>query len=221
MQEIKRVMNTNYTLLPQQKQAVEFAKGKNRVGLAMDMRTGKTLSTLHILLVDRGEKDILVVCPSKGKGVWQKQLKDFFGMESKTIDKIEEAKNIKKIEGIMITSPKVAQHLNPVGNASVVVDEVHKMRGGQQFSALKYLCDKAKNVVVLSGTPAVKRPSDLYSPLRLLHHWCAYKVGGEKYDGRDEKSKYSFLGYFCYSGSVYNKYADRHIALYNGLSNCR
>ena len=100
---------------------------------------------------------------------------------------------------------------------NIICDEIHMSKGGVTFDILKKHCDRARNVVLLSATPADNRPRDLYSMFRLLKHPVAYLSGGEQYD-KDEKKKYSFLYKFCFSGYVKIS-GGKRVQQYSGLKN--
>lgn len=207
----------NYQLKPHQQEAIDFSQGKNRICLAMKMRTGKTLTSLHIMLVEKKVERLIIICPVGVIEEWKRQLKEFFDIQPLEIRTREEAQEIERHKGIVITTPKLATDLKKKRYDGVIIDEAHKMKGGEQFEALKMVCDLADYVIAMSGTPAVNRPKDLYSIFRLCQHDCAFLKGAECY-GKAEKMMYSFLGRFCYAGTVRTK-GGRNIKQYTALKN--
>lgn len=211
-----------YTLFDHQKKAVEFAKNKSRFALLMAPRSGKTLTSLHILIKERGEKNVFIVCPTKVKTVWKKEVEKYFpDMRITIVNKTLEAEQLSSIYGVCIISPKLLKSVSGPVSGNIICDESHLSKGGQILNVLKKHCDHARNVIILSATPADNRPRDLYSVFRLLKHPVAYLSGGEQYKG-DESKKYSFLYRFCFSGYVNVRTARgkmRTVQQYSGLKN--
>jgi SNF2 family DNA or RNA helicase len=70
------------------------------------------------------------------------------------------------------TTPKVTQMKWDI----IVIDEVHKLKGGANangptaiFTAVKNLCEKAEYVLMLSGTPMVNAPEEMWSYLHIFN----------------------------------------------------
>ena len=98
----------NYTLFEHQKEAVAFAENKPRFALLMAPRSGKTLTSLHILIEERSQKNIFIVCPTKVKQVWKSEVEKYFPqMQVTIINTSIESMRLRSIEGICIISPKL------------------------------------------------------------------------------------------------------------------
>ena len=183
----------NYTLFDHQKEAVAFGMNRNRFALLMAPRSGKTLTSLHILLKEKQEDNVFIVCPTKVKPVWRSEVEKYFpGTQIVVINKTFEAEQLSAVNGVCIISPKLLKSVREPVCANIICDESHLSKGGHTLNVLKKHCDSARNVIILSATPADNRPKDLYSVFRLLKHPIAYISGGEQYR-RDEKMKYSFF----------------------------
>ena len=206
-------MKARYELFPHQQEAIKKMSGRKRFALIMQPRSGKTLASLHILIKRKKQKNMLLVVPSGTMTTWEKEIKKFFGIEAYRVTTIGEAEKLKKIEGIVLITRKLLCYLKASAR-NLIVDEIHLIKGGDQFNALKRHADKAENVIALSGTPADNRPKDLYGLFRILHHECAYDPTGVKYSG-DEAKKYQFLNRFCRSRTI--TVNGRQIQQYEGL----
>ena len=187
-----------YTLKPHQLEAIEFAKTRPRVCFAMQMRSGKTLAALHTTIVERGHKNILIICNRKGKDVWADEVKKWFDLDLVDVNNGYDAEKITEIQGIKAITPRLICKLSLTKPAdAIIIDEIHLFKGGQQFVDICKESDHAKSVIVLSGTPANNRPKDLYSTFRILKHQYAYSP-----EVKDSNTKYSFLHTFCRSGTI-------------------
>ena len=202
-----------YILKPHQEEAVKFASTRPRVCFAMKMRSGKTLASLHTTIVERGHKDILIVCNRKGKQVWADEVKKWFDLDTIDVLTGEDAESITEIEGIVLITPRLIAKLSlSVPVDAVIVDEIHLFKGGQQFADVCEKTDDAKSVIVLSGTPANNRPKDLYSTFRILKNSYAYSPSL-----KEKSMQYSFLHTFCRSGTI--QINGRTVHKFDGLIN--
>ena len=201
---------SNYTLHPHQQQAVEFSKNRDRFCLAMDMRTGKTLTSLHILLKERKHEKLLVIAPKKVLSVWSLEMMEKLDVIPEIVTSGDEARSASKFP--IIISPRLVQHLK-VDPDAVICDEVHLYKGGEQYKQILKKTDSAKSLIVLSATTVNNRPKDLYATLRLVKHQSAYSKEGVS----DSSMKYSFLHTFCRSGTITIK--GRNIHQFNGVRN--
>eukprot|EP01039_Chlorochromonas_danica_P004917 gene4917-5397_t len=80
----------------------------------------------------------------------------------------------------------------------VIIDESHyiKSRRAQRTRLLLPLLHRAKHAVLLSGTPALSRPRELFTQLHALSpkQWTDFKTFGKRYCVDQEKSSKSALG---------------------------
>ncbi|XP_039312254.1 SWI/SNF-related matrix-associated actin-dependent regulator of chromatin subfamily A-like protein 1 isoform X3 [Solenopsis invicta] len=75
----------------------------------------------------------------------------------------------------------------------VILDESHVLKSRQtaRFQTVRRICTHARHIVLLTGTPALSRPSELYSQISLIMpHFLSYEDYGERYCA-GERSTYT------------------------------
>ena len=137
---------------------------------------GKTLTSLAVWKVLREKEEVgklLVVCPRSAFESWQTEPKESFG-DSGTVEvysgeilsitaeiclvNYEQLENSSRLEYLKAW---VGQN-----NSALVVDEAHRIKGGQRsirWNAVRALAKVASRVDVLTGTPMPQGPRDLTS----------------------------------------------------------
>ena len=157
------------TLFQYQKEGVAaaFDKFGGRVLLADDMGLGKTRQALSFIghcLPAR----VLIMCPSYLRYHWTHALKEWLGIDGQLVKKGKE-----KLEGdTCIVSYDMLKALNiPTGVFDVVIcDESHyvKSRKTKRTKATTPLVRSANFAMLITGTPALNRPIELFAQLNML-----------------------------------------------------
>ena len=158
-------------LYPFQEEAVAFAKQNRNVILAHEMGLGKTLIAIRAI-----EKfPVLVVCPNSLKWFWQQQFRiwrnDRFSVG--IFDgSVGASPSASMNFGIYIIHYEALRKWWPVlakiSWGAIIVDEAHRIknRKAQQTKAIKKLSAPMK--LLLTGTPIINRPDELWSLLHFL-----------------------------------------------------
>jgi SWI/SNF-related matrix-associated actin-dependent regulator 1 of chromatin subfamily A len=157
------------TLFEYQKEGIE--KIINQYGgrclLADDMGLGKTRQALAFISHCQPAR-VLVVCPSYLRYHWKHALHEWIGLESQLVKKGNEHLE----EDVCVVSYDMLHALNiPGGIFDVVVcDESHyvKSRKTKRTKAITPLVRSAKRALLITGTPALNRPIELFSQLYML-----------------------------------------------------
>jgi SNF2 family DNA or RNA helicase len=173
-----------------QRQAFWFARDLPACMLALDMGCGKSKVAVD-LIVNRGHKRILIICPGSVVGVWPKQFRTHAGKpvnvvplrkEDSVARKTEEARQVMALaklrnEPIAIVINYESAWREPfctwsktAGFDFVILDESHRIKspGGR---ASMYCGDLGKKVpyrLCLTGTPMPHSPLDVYAQYRFL-----------------------------------------------------
>ena len=157
------------SLFPYQKSGVEWAINNYgaRCLLADDMGLGKTRQALafigHYLPMTT-----LVVCPSYLRFHWQHALKEWLDCDSQLVKRGKESLT----DDICIVSYDMLHALNidPGLFEMIICDESHyvKSRKTKRTKALTPLVRSAQKVLLMTGTPALSRPIELFSQLFML-----------------------------------------------------
>lgn len=160
------------SLLPFQRAGVNFAIAKGgRLLLADDMGLGKTVQAICIAAFYRKEWPLLVVVPSSVRFTWEQAFLQWLpSLSADRINVVVTGKDrltaglvniisfdlLSKMEKQLKTSFKV-----------VIVDESHFLKNSKtaRCRAAMPILKMAKRVILLSGTPAMSRPAELYTQI--------------------------------------------------------
>ncbi|KAG8520838.1 SWI/SNF-related matrix-associated actin-dependent regulator of chromatin subfamily A-like protein 1 [Galemys pyrenaicus] len=160
------------SLLPFQRAGVNFAIAKRgRLLLADDMGLGKTIQAICIAAFYRKEWPLLVVVPSSVRFTWEQAFLrwlPFLGPD--TINVVVTGKDRLRAGLVNIISfdllSKLEKQLQTPFKV-VIIDESHFLKNSKtaRCRAALPLLKVAKRVILLSGTPAMSRPSELYTQI--------------------------------------------------------
>ena len=156
-------------LFPYQKEGVAaaFDRYGGRCLLADDMGLGKTRQALAFIghcLPAR----VLVICPSYLRYQWTHALKEWLDLDGQLVKK---GKETLEGEACIVSYDMLAALKIPTGVFEVVVcDESHyvKSRKTKRTKACTPLVKSAKFAMLVTGTPALNRPIELFSQLMML-----------------------------------------------------
>uniref|UniRef100_A0A8C5DWV4 Zinc finger, RAN-binding domain containing 3 n=1 Tax=Gouania willdenowi TaxID=441366 RepID=A0A8C5DWV4_GOUWI len=165
-------------LMPFQREGVEFALSKDGRWMGL----GKTVQAIAVACAYRGEWPLLVVTPSSLKYPWIEELErwvpelqpgDINLVESKTDTISINSSQVTVLGYGLLTTDAHAliQALNRRRFAVVVVDESHylKSRNAARTKILLPLIQGATRAVLLTGTPALGRPEELFMQIEALY----------------------------------------------------
>lgn len=176
------LLRINMKLRDYQEEAVSFAKQRRFSYLGIPCRGGKTLTALTVV---NDCKKVLIVCPPSLYHIWVDEIIKiygcFIGSSIYLFDKRKEEEIPHKF--VIISYEKATQvfYKNIISKLefdSFIVDEAHRLKNysTKRTQALigwkketGFLLDpKFKRGVLLSGTPMMQRPVELYAPMRGL-----------------------------------------------------
>lgn len=205
------------TALPYQQIGADFLYTKKRALLADEMGVGKTLQA--VLAALKANVPTVVICPASIKVNWAREI----------IDQDEHAQ-------IQIVEPGNQIHDYATGNGSkwlivnydmldkygdegikllidyktLIVDEAHSIKENTTLRTKATLAigKHADNIYLITGTPILNRPIELYTLLKLLRHPITLTK-----QGKDNWYGYAFRycnGYFReVKRWVFNKYTGK------------
>ncbi|XP_074607490.1 uncharacterized protein LOC141860323 isoform X2 [Acropora palmata] len=207
------------SLLGFQKEGVRFGISKQgRCLIADEMGLGKTLQAISIAYYFKSAWPLLIVVPSSVKFSWIDEIEKWLPeVEPHDINLIQSGSDISNLGRAVIhvigygllsaaTSRLLIEALTSHKFNIVILDESHylKERKATRTKRLHQLCKKAKHAILLSGTPSLARPRELYTQLDIV---CPGKFG----------SFSSFVKRYCDAHSVYYR-GERHFDT-SGASN--
>ncbi|NWR69179.1 SMAL1 protein, partial [Centropus unirufus] len=160
------------SLMPFQREGVNFAILRNgRLLLADDMGLGKTIQAICIAAYYRKEWPLLVVTPSSVRFTWAEAFHRWLpSLSPDSTNVIVTGKDNLTASLINIISfdllSKMDRQLKSTFHV-VIVDESHFLKNIKtaRCRAAMPLLKAAKRVILLSGTPAMSRPAELYTQI--------------------------------------------------------
>uniref|UniRef100_A0AAQ5X9G4 SWI/SNF-related matrix-associated actin-dependent regulator of chromatin subfamily A-like protein 1 n=1 Tax=Amphiprion ocellaris TaxID=80972 RepID=A0AAQ5X9G4_AMPOC len=161
------------SLMPFQREGVNFAVFKQgRLLLADDMGLGKTIQAICIAAYYRNEWPLLVVAPSSVRFTWAEAFRRWLpSLSPDSINVVVKAKDNLRSGLISIISYDLLSRMEKQqkGNSFnvLIMDESHFLKNMKtaRCKAALPLLKAAKRVILLSGTPAMSRPSELYTQI--------------------------------------------------------
>uniref|UniRef100_A0A4W3HR01 Zinc finger RANBP2-type containing 3 n=1 Tax=Callorhinchus milii TaxID=7868 RepID=A0A4W3HR01_CALMI len=170
-------------LLPFQKEGIKFALERNgRCMLADEMGLGKTIQAIAVAYMYKAEWPLLIVVPSSLKYPWIEEIEKWIPeLNPEDVNLIDNKTDIGRIQtskvtilgyGLLTTDARMLidalceQHFQVV-----IVDESHymKSRNAARSTILAPIVQKAARAVLLTGTPALGRPEELFMQIDALY----------------------------------------------------
>jgi SWI/SNF-related matrix-associated actin-dependent regulator 1 of chromatin subfamily A len=157
-----------------QREGVEMALSRNgRVMLADDMGLGKSIQALAIAVFYRLEWPLLIVTPASMVASWHEQVKRW--IPSVSVDTIRVVYDGKGgLDGLVnILSYDLAVKLLPATACRfgvIIADESHALKNSdsKRSKVLVPFLKQAGRAILLSGTPALSRPLELYPQIQAV-----------------------------------------------------
>ncbi|KAK6183076.1 hypothetical protein SNE40_010622 [Patella caerulea] len=163
-----------------QKEGIEFAVNKNgRVLIADEMGLGKTIQAISVAYYYKSEWPLLIIVPSSLRYCWieeiEKWLPDVHPHDINLIQMGNDAKCISSCKITIVTYGLLSKSTSRIVKEAltnqkfqvVICDESHYIRNNKTASAKAVvpLVQAAERRILLSGTPALSKPVELYSQL--------------------------------------------------------
>ena len=203
----------------------------NRMLIGSDMGTGKTF--ISILVGESINTPKLVICPESLRLNWRKEIKNVVPNANIRILYSKDDFDITKdnipdwtITGYK-TVTKFVKQLAELKYNCIFIDEAHNCKavnnygkpGSKRAEAVLTLCDKAKHVYPMTGTPIPTRNKDLFNVFRMLNirklgntdltgKWGFYQYGQKFCDGH--RGSY---GWMC-DGNSCSDELHNHLSFY-------
>ena len=172
-----------------------------RALIADDMGLGKTLQAIALSKY-YGYTKVLVICPAYLRYNWKAEFNKWLGVEEVCL--IKKGKDVLQGYPVIISyelAVKKKDLLLNYGFDMVICDESHYMKNhkAKRTKGLAPLIRKINKALLLTGTPALNRPSELFSQANMIRRdfFPNFKQYAERYCDR----KMSPLGFWDDSGS--------------------
>ncbi|XP_056443936.1 DNA annealing helicase and endonuclease ZRANB3 isoform X2 [Gadus chalcogrammus] len=172
-----------HSLMSFQKEGVEFALSRNgRCMIADEMGLGKTIQAIAAAYAYRAEWPLLVVVPSSLRYPWVEELERWLPeLQPGDINLVESRSHTAgfvsskvTVLGYGLLTSDARPLLEALGRqrfSVVVVDESHymKTRNAARTKILAPIVQSAKRAFLLTGTPALGRPEELFMQIDALY----------------------------------------------------
>lgn len=183
---------TGLKYLPFQKAGIDFINQQKNVLVADEMGLGKTIQAIGYINLNSDVKTVLVICPASLKINWKQELEKWLVRPFK-IDIL----NGEGIADITITNyESVKKYFDILKSQTwdlLILDESHYIKNykaqrtkyitgfygkGEQKEWIKGVKDYAKQKILLTGTPVLNRPMELFTQLKVLGNELGKNVRG-------------------------------------------
>ncbi|CAD6227675.1 GSCOCG00001355001-RA-CDS [Cotesia congregata] len=163
-------------LMPFQREGIYFAITRNgRCMIADDMGLGKTLQALAIANYYQADWPLLIVSPASLTHMWLDNITKFLpSVEAEDIYLFSGSKGYFEEEKIIIVSYDLLVKCKKVfvrkQFKTLILDESHFLKNynSERIKAVEVVAKETRHIVLLSGTPALSRPYELYAQIRLI-----------------------------------------------------
>ncbi|XP_066266917.1 DNA annealing helicase and endonuclease ZRANB3-like [Branchiostoma lanceolatum] len=169
-------------LMPFQREGVKFALKKNgRCLIGDEMGLGKTLQAIAVAYHYRQEWPVLVVVPSSLRYQWVEELERWVpDLEPTDIHVVSSRDDIRNIATAQVTilgygliqrvDQPLMKALHDQNFQVIIVDESHYLKNRQavRTKGLVPLVKQASRALLLTGTPALARPAELFPQVDAL-----------------------------------------------------
>lgn len=177
VQKSGKFVSLLHDLKPFQREGVlAIVACRGRALLGDEMGLGKTVQAIAFAVLYREEWPLLIVCPSSMRATWARELKEWLPAGTVqaclVVKTAAEARNA-PVTGkcCVIVSYDMAKDLPSGARWGVVVaDESHLLKNSdtQRAKSIIPLLVAAKRALLISGTPVLQRPVELWSQLHAL-----------------------------------------------------
>lgn len=165
-------------LFKHQKEGVQFLKEKKMAILADEMGLGKTRQAI-IASGEDSKKTKLVICPASLKINWEREIKMVYPEALIEVVQTGPEKTLSDAEWIIVNYDMLPKYKDQIKYLvenndidSAIIDEAHYIKGKKTHRAVATLeiIAPLDRVYMLTGTPIMNRPIELFNLLRGVKH---------------------------------------------------
>lgn len=198
-----------WKLMPFQEEGVRFGiSRRGRCMIADDMGLGKTFQALAIASYYRHNWPLLIVTTSSMRETWQNKIEELLpsvplmNVVTLTTGKDSQYVADKQTDVVIVSYKITSMHTELLKNKKfgvVIIDESHYLKShkAQCTVALSGITRHCQRCVLLSGTPALSRPAELFTQLSLIEPglFPSYTEFGKRYcDGKQTNFGWDMTG---------------------------
>ncbi|CAL7946842.1 unnamed protein product [Xylocopa violacea] len=188
------------SLMPFQREGICYGiSKKGRCMIADDMGLGKTIQALGIAHYFRKSWPLLIVVPSSVRYQWADAIHMFLpSVPAHYVHHFTSTKDFIDNNKIVITTYDLLVRATNIFERQrfgfVILDESHALKSVKtaRFKAAQCVVSQARHIILLSGTPALSRPIELYTQINLIMpNFIGYQEYGIRYCA-GEKTSYGW-----------------------------
>ncbi|XP_066597490.1 SWI/SNF-related matrix-associated actin-dependent regulator of chromatin subfamily A-like protein 1 isoform X2 [Prorops nasuta] len=177
------------SLMPFQREGVCYGiSKKGRCIIADDMGLGKTIQALGIAHYYKNTWPLLIVSPASVRYQWSDAIFKFLpSVSTHYVLQFSSSNDYFADAKIVITTyENLIRHCDKFRNhlfGFIILDESHVLKNEKtaRFKATKDIVSAAKHVILLSGTPALSRPIELFPQISLVTKFIGLREYGSRY----------------------------------------
>jgi SWI/SNF-related matrix-associated actin-dependent regulator 1 of chromatin subfamily A len=187
-------------LMPFQREGIRFILRRGgRALLGDEMGLGKTVQALGAASAYKDEWPVMIVCPSSLRESWSTAIQEWLKVPERKIRVIHTGKDAEQTVFGMFDFLVISYgFLDKIRDAQlfniIVVDESHSLKDwtAKRTKVALPILKKAKRVVLLTGTPALNRPKEIFTQLCAVAPKANLKLKdfGERYCEGNRFDKY-------------------------------
>lgn len=188
-----KYLNLKLNLYPYQVAGLEYAIAKEgRVLLGDDMGLGKTAQGIAIAKHYEKDYPVIVLAPSSLLFNWKKEIMNWIDIDEKDVTVLKTGKH--KPKGLFSIASynyatKNIEVINEYlgGRGILIVDEAHAIKNNtsKRTQAIQEIAHVAKRAVLISGTPFLSRPIEIFPLLNCINPnhtiWSNYRTFGNRF----------------------------------------
>lgn len=175
---------------PFQREGITFGiKREGRCLIGDEMGLGKTIQAMSIAYYFKENWPLLIICPATLRYNWSNELERWLGIYPEQINVVTSS-HIKPDNLINIISYELAtkntEDLLKRNFKCTIVDESHNLKNQrtERVRNIRPLLKNAERVILITGTPALSRPVELYPQIDLVMQgkwWLSYDDFSKRY----------------------------------------
>lgn len=196
-----------------QRDSMTFALNRGgRVILGDDMGLGKTIQALGIAYFYKMEWPLLIISPASLLDNWADSCQQFLSIEAKVVRAKTDFGEHVSIISYDISS-KFADIIKLLNFGVIIVDECHYLKSttSKRTKNLLPILQNASRLILMSGTPAVSRPLELFTIFQAIDKsiFPTFSEYGMRYcNGRRIRHYYDYKG--CSNAEELNFLINRY-----------
>lgn len=176
------------TPYPFQIAGVEFLQATGgRAILADEMGLGKTIQAIMYLHNNPDKLPALVICPASVKLNWRREILKWSSILRPAIAEGKKPSSIPTDANVIIINWDLLaaweKHIG--GIKTIIADEAHYAKNpkAQRTQALRELAKRTQHVILMTGTPVVNRPAELWTLLNIVQPqtWKSFWEYAQRY----------------------------------------